>query len=71
MKERARMDNLIDKKGYLHCPQCRQRTEQRIRADTLVCQWPMYCSQCGQESIINVLGGKVELSSSKEEGGVP
>ena len=30
------MVNLIDKKGYLHCPQCRKRTEQRIRADTLV-----------------------------------
>lgn len=70
MKERARMDNLIDKKGYLHCPQCGQRTEQRIRVDTLACQWPMYCSQCGQESMVNILDGKAELVVSTEKGGV-
>ena len=65
------MDNLIDEKGWLHCPKCGQKAEQKIGSDTTAHLWPMYCSQCGQESIINVFGGKVELGSSKEEGGVP
>ena len=71
VKERARMDNFIDKKGWLHCPKCGQRTEQKIGPDTIVHRWPMYCPKCGWESVVNVFNGKVELASSKEKGGAP
>ncbi len=64
------MVNLIDKKGWLHCPQCGQRTDQRIGPDTVVHRWPMYCPQCGRESVVNILDGKAELVVSTEKGGV-
>lgn len=63
------MDNLIDEKGWLHYPKCRQRTEQKIGPDTIAHRWPMYCPQCSRESMLNVLDGKAELASSKEKGG--
>ena len=65
------MDTLIDKKGWLHCPKCGQRTEQKIGPDTIAHRWPMYCPKCGWESVVNVFNGKVELASSEEKGGAP
>lgn len=60
------MDKFIDENGWLYCPQCRQKTEYRVRSDTMVYHWPMCCPRCHRESVVNIFEGKVELTSFKK-----
>ena len=38
---------------WLLCPICGNKTRLKIRADTILENFPLYCPKCKQESLIN------------------
>ncbi len=44
------MNNLY----WIHCPVCRNKTRDRIREDTVLKNYPLYCPKCKQETLIKV-----------------
>ncbi len=39
---------------WIHCPLCGGKTRCRIRKDTLLTNFPLFCPKCRQETLINV-----------------
>jgi len=44
----------MDKTQWLLCPVCGNKTRDRIREDTVLINYPLYCTKCKQETIIAV-----------------
>ena len=42
------------KDKWIHCPVCRNKTRDRIREDTVLKNYPLYCPKCKQETLIEV-----------------
>lgn len=38
---------------WLLCPICNHKTRDRIREDTVLINYPLYCPKCKQETLIN------------------
>lgn len=43
---------VANEKGFLLCPQCGQRTHTKVNDDTIVENFPLWCTRCKQETII-------------------
>lgn len=39
---------------WIRCPVCGSKTRDRIRADTVLKNYPLYCPKCKQETLIAV-----------------
>ena len=39
---------------WLLCPICRNKTRLKLREDTILENFPLYCPKCKQETLINV-----------------
>lgn len=39
---------------WLYCPVCGGKTRDRIREDTILRNYPLYCPKCKQETLIEV-----------------
>ena len=46
------------------CPICQNKTRLKIREDTLMKNFPLYCPKCKQETLINIR--KLNVSIIKE-----
>lgn len=46
---------------WIHCPACGKKTRNRIREDTVLKKYPLYCPKCKQENLINVKDLKVAV----------
>ena len=44
---------------WIFCPICDNKTRMKIREDTEIKNFPLYCPKCRQESLINVNSLKV------------
>ena len=44
----------MDKYKWILCPVCGNKTRVRIRDDTVLENFPLFCPKCKQETIINV-----------------
>jgi len=42
------------KEEWVLCPVCRNKTRTKIRDDTELINFPLFCPKCKQESLINV-----------------
>lgn len=49
------------KTEWLLCPICRNKTRVKIRCDTILKKFPLYCPKCKQETLINVYDLKVVI----------
>jgi len=49
---------------WILCPVCRNKTRVKIREDTVLENFPLFCPKCKQETIINVK--QLKLSVIKE-----
>ena len=49
---------------WVICPICQNKTRLKIRKDTILVNFPLYCPKCKQETLINVL--KLNISVIKE-----
>lgn len=44
----------MQKIEWVLCPACKNKTRLRIRGDTVLENFPLFCPKCKQESLINV-----------------
>jgi len=44
----------MEKVEWLLCPFCRSKTRVRIRSDTALENFPLYCPKCKNEILVNV-----------------
>ena len=49
---------------WILCPVCRNKTRLKIREDTELKNYPLYCPKCKQETLINAY--KLNISVIKE-----
>ena len=40
--------------GWLLCPVCQSKTRTRLRGDTILQNFPLFCPKCRQEMLVNV-----------------
>ena len=52
----------VDEEGWLRCPICKGRTRTRIRSETILMNFPVYCPRCKREYLIDAKYLKVNLS---------
>ena len=50
--EIAWKDNRLNKNEWIRCPICGSKTRDRIREDTVLKNYPLYCPKCKQETLI-------------------
>ncbi len=50
--------------NWLLCPVCKSKTRIRLRVDTVLENFPLFCPKCKQEMLINVK--KINISVIKE-----
>ena len=43
----------INEKGYICCPKCRKKTKTKALPGTVLKQFPLYCTWCKKEYIID------------------
>lgn len=44
----------MDKSKWILCPVCGNKTRNRIREDTELKNFPLFCPNCKQETLVNV-----------------
>jgi hypothetical protein len=42
----------VEKAKWIRCPVCGSKTRDRIREDTVLINYPLYCPKCKQECLI-------------------
>ncbi len=42
------------KESWILCPVCKGKTRVRIRDDTILKNFPLFCPKCKQETLINI-----------------
>ena len=50
--------------SWIYCPVCGQKTRDRIRQDTILINYPLYCPKCKQENLIRT--EKLHITVIKE-----
>ena len=51
----------MEKQSWVLCPVCSNKTRTRIRKDTELINFPLYCPKCKVETLINIKYGKVTV----------
>jgi hypothetical protein len=51
----------IMKIEWIYCPVCRNKTRDRIREDTVLINYPLYCPKCKQETLIEAKNLQVTI----------
>ena len=55
------------KKEWVMCPVCGNKTRDRIREDTILKNYPLYCPKCKQECLIDAK--ELHITVIKERAG--
>lgn len=50
---------------WIYCPICRNKTRIKIRQDTVLKNFPLFCPKCRQESLIDVECSKIKVIDNK------
>lgn len=59
----------MDMENWILCPICRNKTRIRIREDTILENFPLFCPKCKQETLVNVK--QLNMSVIKEPDAEP
>ena len=54
----------MKKTEWIRCPVCGKKTREKIREDTVLLNFPLYCPKCRQESLVEV--NKLQVNIIKE-----
>ena len=49
------------KEKWVLCPVCKSKTRLKVRADTELKNFPLYCPKCSRESLIEVKNLKITV----------
>lgn len=60
MSESKEEMHLINRE-WICCPVCGNKTRTRVRKDTVLMNFPLYCPKCKQESLIEVENLKIKV----------
>ena len=52
------------------CPVCGNKTRLKIREDTILRNYPLFCPKCKQETLISVEKMKVTVKKEDKENGI-
>ncbi|MCI9083969.1 MAG: conjugal transfer protein [Lachnospiraceae bacterium] len=55
----------MEKNYWIFCPACHSKTRMKIRHDTELKRFPLYCPKCKQEHLINVKSMRVDIIKSQ------
>lgn len=44
----------MENKKWILCPVCKSKTRTKIRDDTILENFPLFCPKCKQETLINI-----------------
>lgn len=53
--------NEIKKDRWILCPICGSKTRDRLREDTVLVNYPLYCPKCKKESLIEAKDLQVKI----------
>jgi Zn-finger nucleic acid-binding protein len=53
--------NIMQEGEWLLCPVCKCKTRTRIRGDTTLTNFPLFCPKCKQETLVNVKQMNMEI----------
>ena len=51
----------MQKTEWLHCPICGNKTRNKVREDTVLVNYPLYCPKCKCETLITVKELKITV----------
>ena len=51
---------------WVLCPVCGNKTRTKVRSDTVLENFPLFCPKCKQETIINLIRQKIYQSSMSQ-----
>ncbi len=54
----------MDKTEWILCPLCGSKTRNKVREDTVLINYPLYCPKCRQETLIEAK--KLQITVIKE-----
>lgn len=57
----------MTKSEWILCPVCGRKTRDRIREDTVLINYPLYCPKCKHETLINVKQLKISIIKMSEK----
>lgn len=49
------------KTEWVLCPVCGSKTRNKVRADTVVHNFPLFCPKCKQETLVDLDGFKIRI----------
>lgn len=52
---------ILHNEEWVHCPVCGSKTRNRIREDTILKNFPLYCPKCKQEVLIEAKDLQVKV----------
>lgn len=53
--------NINSRIEWVRCPVCGSKTRNRIRGDTVLINYPLYCPKCKQETLIEAKNLKITV----------
>lgn len=56
--------NIKEETKWIKCPICGNKTRDKIRSDTIIKNFPLFCPKCKKESLIDV--EKLNITVIKE-----
>ena len=51
---KALSTNVATRTEWLLCPLCSSKTRDRVREDTILINYPLYCPKCKRETLVEV-----------------
>ena len=51
----------MDKYDWLLCPVCKNKTRIKLRPDTILTNFPLFCPKCKQETLLHVQDMKMSV----------
>lgn len=49
------MDYYISETLWVHCPICSGKTRIKVKEDTVVLNFPLFCPKCKRETIVDIV----------------
>ena len=52
---------VVVKTEWVYCPVCSGKTRTKVRMDTVMINYPLYCPKCGKETLVRIENNKITM----------